>query len=240
MNLSSFPRTAIGLTLGMIGLSVTGCAHWGSQTSSPTIQGSATDQTQTETGTKRTDAEDRLWSQLQQAETHYFVLMRHALAPGTGDPPNFELEDCSTQRNLSEEGRMQARRTGEAFQQRNIEVDQVLSSRRLRRNQIPAPATTVGQWCRCLDTAKLMDLGPVKPFPPLNSFFRDRSTQSEQTAAVRQLMREQEETPGVTVMVTHFVNISALSGSGVSSGEMVVIAVNPENQLEVVGRIDPF
>jgi len=224
MNLSSFPRTAIGLTLGIIGLSVTGCAHWGSQTSSPTIQGSATDQTQTETGTKSTDAEDRLWSQLQQAETHYFVLMRHALAPGTGDPPNFELEDCSTQRNLSEEGRVQAKRTGEAFQQRDIEVDQVLSS----------------QWCRCLDTAKLMDLGPVKPFPPLNSFFRDRSTQSEQTAAVRQLMREQQETPGVTVMVTHFVNISALSGSGVSSGEMVVMAVNPENQLEVVGRIDPF
>jgi len=224
MNLSSFPRTAIGLTLGIIGLSVTGCAHWGSQTSSPTIQGSATDQTQTETGTKSTDAEDRLWSQLQQAETHYFVLMRHALAPGTGDPPNFELEDCSTQRNLSEEGRVQAKRTGEAFQQRDIEVDQVLSS----------------QWCRCLDTAKLMDLGPVKPFPPLNSFFRDRSTQSEQTAAVRQFMQKQEETPGVTVMVTHFVNISALSGSGISSGEMVVMAVNSDNQLEVVGRIDPF
>lgn len=224
MNLSFFQRTAIGLTLWIVGLSFTGCAHWRSQTSSPTRHGSLTDQNPIETGTKRTDAENHIWSRLQQAETHYFVLMRHALAPGTGDPPNFELGDCSTQRNLSEEGRVQARRTGEAFQQRNIQVDQVLSS----------------QWCRCLDTAKLMDLGPVKPFPPLNSFFRDRSTQSEQTAAVRQLMREQEDTPGVTVMVTHFVNISALSGSGVSSGEMVIIAVNSDNQLEVVARIDPF
>jgi len=224
MNLSSFQRTAISLTLWIFGLSFTGCADWRSSSLSPNLQESATDQNPTETATKSTDAEKHLWSRLQQAETHYFVLMRHALAPGTGDPPNFELGDCSTQRNLSEEGRVQARRTGEAFQQRGIAVDQVLSS----------------QWCRCIDTAKLMALGPVKPFPPLNSFFRDRSTQSEQTAAVRQLMREQEETPGVTVMVTHFVNISALSGSGVSSGEMVVMAVNPENQLEVVGRIDPF
>ncbi len=165
-----------------------------------------------------------LWSRLQQADEHYFVLMRHALAPGTGDPANFQLDDCSTQRNLSEEGRSQARRTGEAFQQRDIPVRQVLSS----------------QWCRCLETAELMDVREVEPFPPLNSFFRDRSTSSEQTAQVREFMLEQQDVRGVTVMVTHFVNISALSGSGVSSGEMVVMQVNDQDEIEVVGALDPL
>lgn len=165
-----------------------------------------------------------LWSRLQQADEHYFVLMRHALAPGTGDPANFQLDDCSTQRNLSEEGRSQARRTGEAFRQRDIPVRQVVSS----------------QWCRCLETAELMDLGDVEPFPPLNSFFRDRSTAPEQTAQVREFMLEQQDGGGVTVMVTHFVNISALSGSGVSSGEMVIMQVNDQDELEVVGALDPL
>ncbi|MDR9405413.1 MAG: histidine phosphatase family protein [Halothece sp. Uz-M2-17] len=230
MNTWSFRRIGVGLTLSILALILTGC---GNETQSVFPQ---TDETLTTRENR--DPEETLWSKLQEAETHYFVLMRHALAPGTGDPPNFELGDCSTQRNLSEEGRMQARRTGEAFKDRNIEVDQVLSSRRLRRNQVPAPATTVGQWCRCLETAKLLDLGEVEPFPPLNSFFRDRSTEPEQTAQVREFMREQEESSGITVMVTHFVNISALSGSGVSSGQMVVMEVNPENQLQVVGQID--
>lgn len=168
-------------------------------------------------------SDDSLWARLQQADQRYFVLMRHAIAPGTGDPANFQLADCSTQRNLSEAGRDQARRTGDAFQQRGIMIDQVLSS----------------QWCRCLETAELMDVGDVEPFPPLNSFFRDRSSGPEQTAQVRAFMTEQDN-PGVTLMVTHFVNISALSGSGVSSGEMVVMQVNDQEELEVVGELEPF
>jgi phosphohistidine phosphatase SixA len=165
-----------------------------------------------------------LWSQLQQAETHYFVLMRHALAPGTGDPANFQLNDCSTQRNLSEAGREQARRTGAEFQQRGIVVSQVLSS----------------QWCRCLETAELLGLGPVEPFVPLNSFFRDRSTAAAQTEQVRQFMREHPQTPGVTIMVTHFVNVSALGGAGVASGEMVVMQVTGDDNVDVVGRLEAF
>lgn len=94
--------------------------------------------------------ESDLWSRLQQADTHYYVLMRHAIAPGTGDPSNFQLADCSTQRNLSEEGRTQARRTGEAFRDKQIPVRQVLSS----------------EWCRCLETAELLDLGAVERFSP--------------------------------------------------------------------------
>ncbi|NBD32339.1 MAG: histidine phosphatase family protein [Cyanobacteria bacterium] len=217
-------QTTYCLISAIIGLTLSGCVQRDSQSSSPPAQNNITDQTQTQTATKTENAEEKLWSQLQEAETHYFVLMRHAIAPGTGDPANFELGDCSTQRNLSEEGRQQARRTGEAFQQREIEINQVLSS----------------QWCRCLDTAKLMDIGTVKPLPALNSFFRDRSTQSEQTAQVREFILEQPETPGVTVMVTHFVNISALTGNGVSSGEMVVMQVNQQEELDVLGRIDAF
>lgn len=162
-----------------------------------------------------------LWSLLQRADAHYFVLVRHALAPGTGDPANFRLEDCSTQRNLSDEGRAQARQLGEAFKQRGIVVAQVLSS----------------QWCRCLETAKLMDLGTVQPFPPLNSFFADRTQESARTAQVREFARGYSNQPGVTVMVTHFVNISALSGVGVSSADMVVMRVNPQGQLELVGQL---
>lgn len=163
-----------------------------------------------------------LWSRLQQADSHYFVLMRHAIAPGTGDPASFKLDDCTTQRNLSDEGRDQARQTGDLFRQQGVEVTQVLSS----------------QWCRCLETAELMALGEVQPFPPLNSFFRDRATEPQQTQAVREFMREQADTPGVTVMVTHFVNIAALSGSGVSSGAIVVMQVNEQEQLEVVGQLE--
>jgi hypothetical protein len=85
------------------------------------------------------------------------ALMRHARAPGVGDPPGFRLEDCATQRNLSAEGRDQARRIGEAFRAQGVAVARVLSSR----------------WCRALDTARLA-FGTVEPFPPLDSFFSER------------------------------------------------------------------
>ncbi|MGF1512980.1 MAG: histidine phosphatase family protein [Elainellaceae cyanobacterium] len=168
-------------------------------------------------------AEADIWSQLREADTHYYVLMRHAIAPGTGDPPGFEIGDCSTQRNLSEEGRAQARRTGEAFREKNIAVQQVLSS----------------EWCRCLDTAVQLDLGAVESFPPLNSFFENRARGPEQTERLREFMLDHQGAQQVTVMVTHFVNISAIAGSGVSSGEMVVIRAN-QDQLEVVERIEEF
>jgi phosphohistidine phosphatase SixA len=171
-----------------------------------------------------TDLSGDLWTQLQQQNTHYFVLMRHALAPGTGDPANFQLEDCSTQRNLSAAGREQAKRTGEAFKQRGIRVDCVLSS----------------QWCRCLETAELLDIAEVEGFPPLNSFFRDRDREPQQTALVREFMRDRGDSRGVTVMVTHFVNVSALSNVNASSGEMVVMRVKEGDRLEVVGQIEGF
>lgn len=164
-----------------------------------------------------------LWQRLQQPEESlYVLLLRHALAPGTGDPADFVLGDCSTQRNLSEEGRSQARAIGQAFRDRGIDVQQVLSS----------------QWCRCLETAELMDLGEVESFPPLNSFFRDRRTAEAQTTEVQKFLRGQAAQPGVLVMVTHQVNITALTDVVPQSGEAVVMEVAADS-LTFMGQLRP-
>lgn len=151
------------------------------------------------------------------------VLMRHAIAPGTGDPEQFKIDDCSTQRNLSEEGRAQARQAGSEFRKRRIPIQQVLSS----------------QWCRCLETAKLLNLGEVKPEPALNSFFRDRSTEDAQTIQTRRLIVEHQQQDGVVVMVTHQVNITALTGIVPRSGAAVVVQANTAGDVTVIAELDP-
>lgn len=163
-----------------------------------------------------------LWSQLRQG-TGYVILFRHALAPGTGDPPNFRLEDCSTQRNLSEEGRQQAIRMGEVLRQQNIRVSRVLSS----------------QWCRCLETARLMNVGQVEPFPVLNSFFQDRSNERSQTEQLQKFILNNYNNAGVTVMVTHQVNITAISDVVPQSGSAVVMRAIAPNQIRFMGQLSP-
>ncbi|MEM6713533.1 MAG: histidine phosphatase family protein [Cyanobacteria bacterium P01_C01_bin.147] len=166
---------------------------------------------------------DALWEQLQEpGDTLYVVLIRHALAPGTGDPTNFQLTDCTTQRNLSAAGRSQAQQIGQAFHDRHVVVQQVLSS----------------QWCRCLETAELMDVGTVEPYPPLNSFFRDRSTAEAQITAVKQYLLSQADHPGVTIMVTHQVNITGLTDIVPQSGEAVVLQVEA-SELTQMGQLRP-
>lgn len=219
---TSFPKIC-KVTLGVLWLSITGCNAPVTPTESVTSEASPSPtETSPEAIAPSPESSD-LWTQLQQQNVPYFVLMRHAIAPGSGDPANFEIDDCSTQRNLSDQGRSQAQRTGDAFRENGVTVDQVLSS----------------QWCRCLETAELLNLGTVELYAPLNSFFRERSTEPQQTAQVRQYMAAQDD-PGVTVMVTHFVNIAALTGSGVSSGEMVVVRINDQDELEVLGQIEPL
>lgn len=189
--------------------------------SEPVAEQSAAPATPTAAPAQTTTAEERLWEKLARAEEEtYAVLLRHAIAPGTGDPANFQLADCATQRNLSETGRQQAKAIGEAFRSRNIPVAEVLSS----------------QWCRCLETADLIDIGPVTPFPALNSFFRARSAADAQTAQVREYITADRDRPGVIVMVTHQVNITALSGIFPPSGSAVVIQLN-DGQPTVVGQL---
>lgn len=164
-------------------------------------------------------AEEAAWRNLR--EGGHVILIRHALAPGTGDPAGFVLEDCATQRNLSAEGRAQARRIGATLAAGNVEVDRILSSR----------------WCRALETATLMDLGPVEPFSALDSFFGNRAQGPAQTAAVKALLREAGDQ--TLVMVTHQVNITVLTGVFPRSGEMVVAksGADPSDTLRVVARI---
>lgn len=150
------------------------------------------------------------------------VVMRHASTdPGVGDPPGYRLEDCATQRNLSPNGREEARRVGAAFRSRGIPVGRVLSS----------------QWCRCLETARLA-FGAAEPWPPLNSFFDDRSREPGQTRAVRALAGERPGA-GNLVLVTHQVNISALTGVFPAAGEIVVLTPQGGGAFGVAGRLAP-
>lgn len=146
------------------------------------------------------------------------AIMRHALAPGTGDPAHFELGDCSTQRNLNDVGRNQAESLGEALRARGINFAAVWSS----------------EWCRAMDTAEALGIGPVTPVPALNSFFRDPSTREAQTA---DLLDRLDAADGRIMMVTHFVNIRALTGQSAGSGEVLVIRRGASG-IEVLGRIN--
>jgi phosphohistidine phosphatase SixA len=150
------------------------------------------------------------------------LLMRHATAPGTGDPPGMRLGDCGTQRNLSDEGRAEARAVGERFRAAGLAFDRILSS----------------EWCRTTETARLLDLGPVTPFPPANSFFADRSSADSQTAEVLAYLAALPEDERVLI-VTHQVNISALTGITPRSGEIVVLRRVPGG-LAVIDRLPPF
>ncbi len=152
----------------------------------------------------------------------HVALMRHALAPGTGDPAGFRLGDCSTQRNLSEEGQRQAARIGERFRDNGIDSARVLSS----------------QWCRCEETARLLALGPVSALPALNSFFQQTQFRDSRTGALRQWLVEQDLSRP-TVLVTHQVNINALTNTYTTSGEIVVVRVGDDGRLAVLGSIRP-
>jgi phosphohistidine phosphatase SixA len=159
-----------------------------------------------------------IWGLLQRGGQ--VVLIRHAsTGPGVGDPPGFRLDDCRTQRNLSEVGREEARRLGDAFKARGIPVGQVLSSR----------------WCRCLETARLA-FGTAEPWPPLDSFFDDRSRAGVQTQAVRELITERPPV-GNLILVSHQVNITALTGLAPAPGEIVVLTPLGGGEFRVAGRI---
>ncbi len=136
----------------------------------------------------------------------FIVMIRHAVAPGMGDPSQFRLGDCSTQRNLSEAGRAQARQIGERLRKLGVAGARVFSS----------------QWCRCLETAELLKMGQVKPFPALNSFFRRPANHKKQMQALnRWLSKQPLETP--IILVTHQVNITAFSKIFPDSGEAVFL-----------------
>jgi broad specificity phosphatase PhoE len=148
------------------------------------------------------------------------IFVRHALTtPGVGDPPNMRLSDCTTQRNLSDEGRQHARRVGEAFRARAIPVDRILSS----------------PWCRCLETARLA-FGSPETWAPLGNLFGRPENRAGQVEALRALASERRA-GGNVVLVTHGSTISALTGISPATAEMVVVTPQGEGRFVVAGRL---
>mgnify|MGYP001188979903 FL=1 len=152
----------------------------------------------------------------------HVIVLRHARAPGTGDPANFRLGDCSTQRNLSEAGRKQAARIGARLRAAGLAETTVYSS----------------QWCRCLETARRMAVGPVVELPALNSFFRTPELEQQHDRELREWIAAADLSRPV-VLVTHQVNITALTGIFPAEGEVLILRREPGG-LAVVGRFrDP-
>jgi phosphohistidine phosphatase SixA len=146
----------------------------------------------------------------------YVLMMRHADAPGYSDPAGYNLTDCSTQRNLGEAGKTQAKMIGQWLKTQGVDSAQVFSS----------------PWCRCKDTATLLNKGTVTVEPSLGSFFENRGNRQEQTRAtqikIAQLLKSSPRKP--VIMVTHQVNIQAFAGQSLSSGSMVLVKVNASGQ----------
>ncbi len=166
------------------------------------------------------DQDQALWALLRAGGQ--VVMIRHAATdPGVGDPPGFRLDDCATKRNLSAAGREEARRLGAALRVRGVPIGRVLSS----------------QWCRCLETARLA-FGTLEPWPPLDSFFDDRGRQPTQTEAVRTLVAGPPD-DGNLILITHQVNIAALTGIQVSPGEIIVVSPTGNGTFRIAGRLMP-
>ena len=151
----------------------------------------------------------------------HILMIRHALAPGSGDPNNFKIGDCSTQRNLDETGRAQARSIGNWLRSKKIASARVYSS----------------QWCRCLETAKLMQLGSVQELPALNSFYERIQDREPNISALKDFISRQPLDGELIVFVTHFVTISAITGESVSSGTRVLLELKEDKSYDIVGRL---
>lgn len=163
-------------------------------------------------------ADEDLWRRL--AAGGQVVLLRHAATTsGVGDPTGFRRDDCATQRNLSEAGRLESRRIGAAFEARAIPVARVLSS----------------PWCRCLETARLA-FGSAEAWEPLSSLFADRTRQAEQTRAFRVLAGE-KRAGGNTILVTHGANIVTFVGVSPAMAEMVIVTPQGNGNFTVAGRL---
>ena len=168
------------------------------------------------TTTVKADLNKKLINQLEEGGKLIFI--RHAYAPGSGDPDNFNLNDCSTQRNLSKEGQRQAKYIGEFFRNNKVKIDKVLSS----------------EWCRCKETAQIaFKKFSTKKF--LNSFYSSKFAKNK-NKQVKELSNYVKEFNGKKnlILITHYVLISEVLGYAPSSGEIVV----SDKNFNVIGNIE--
>tara|TARA_B100001769_G_C21886475_1_gene479167 strand:- start:188 stop:736 length:549 start_codon:yes stop_codon:yes gene_type:complete len=160
-------------------------------------------------------ANDLVLASLQDGKKLIFI--RHAIAPGNGDPENFDIMDCNTQRNLDEKGIQQSKKIGLYFKKNKIKIDKVLSS----------------QWCRCKDTAKIA-FKKFKTFNALNSFYDEKfaANESNQIEDLKKYIKKWDSDKNL-VLVTHYVVISSILGIGSSSGEIII----SDKNLNIIGRV---
>ena len=133
------------------------------------------------------------------------IFLRHALAPGFGDPDNFKKQDCSTQRNLNNKGRLQARLIGHYLKASKISFSEILTS----------------EWCRCIDTAKELNLGKWETFSGLNSFFEGHEKKDKVMDKLRKKLNSLSHSD-LVLLITHQVVILEQTGIAPKSGEMVL------------------
>jgi len=144
------------------------------------------------------------------------IFIRHAYAPGSGDPFNFDLDDCSTQRNLNQEGINQSKKIGQLFSKNKVQIDKVLSS----------------EWCRCKDTAEFA-FNKYTTFNALNSFYAPRfeKNKDKQVIDLKNYILNWNSKKNL-VLVTHFVVISEILNISASSGEIIV----SDKKFNIIGR----
>jgi broad specificity phosphatase PhoE len=163
------------------------------------------------------EATDAVWDAMRTPGA--VVVVRHSFAPGGFDPPDARLDDCSTQRNLDEGGRAQARRIGEEFRRRNIDVSVVLSSPR----------------CRCLDTGRLA-FGQAQAWNPLQGALRDGERRARQVAEIRRRIAAHIDGAPL-VLVTHGSVVTDLTGLSIRMGELVVLLRAADGHHAVAGQL---
>jgi broad specificity phosphatase PhoE len=168
-------------------------------------------------GASGAEASDAIWEALRAPGT--VVIVRHSYAPGTFDPPDAKLEDCSTQRNLDERGRAQAKRIGEEFRAHRITVGAVRSSPR----------------CRCLETARLA-FGQADPWMVLQGALNNEALRRRQVAEIKKAIEAHREGLPL-VLVTHGSVVTDLTGLNVQMGTFVVLRRNPDNTHTVVDHL---
>jgi phosphohistidine phosphatase SixA len=161
-------------------------------------------------------SDDKILKSLKEGKKLVFI--RHAIAPGNGDPNNFDINDCSTQRNLDENGIEESKKIGLFFKNNKIKIDKVLSS----------------QWCRCKDTAKYA-FKNFETFDALNSFYDEKFAENE-TKQIKDLKNyiKKWNSDKNLVLITHFVVISSILNTGSSSGEIII----SDKNFNIIGSID--
>lgn len=164
-----------------------------------------------------TDGAEPIWDALRTPGA--VIVLRHSYAPGGFDPPDARLDDCSTQRNLDDNGRAQARRIGEAFRAHGIAVGTVLSSPR----------------CRCLDTGRLA-FGQAQPWLPLQGALRDADVRHRLVEEIKAAIAAHRDGPPL-VLVTHGSVVSDLTGRNVRMGELVVLQPMRDGAHAVAGQL---